>query len=218
MEKRRDFSEKRLADPLFQPSVDEWVKLADLELLANEPGQALEILQRLQVRLKQRNETLPAEGQNLLGLCYGRLGRRDLSYQHYLLATEMDSTKANYAANCGFALIHLGRPEEAIIFLRRAVTADPTDGHAYVILGDALRHSGRDAEAMEVFQEGKRRLELQLLQFPNSTYLLSWAESVSQRLGEDEPMKQFNRRKQELARNARLGASPDELVAIITPS
>jgi hypothetical protein len=46
--------------------------------------------------------------------------------------------------------------------------------------------------------------------------LLSWAESVSQRLGEDEEMKQFNRRKQELARNAHLGASPDELVATNT--
>jgi molecular chaperone DnaK len=214
---RRDLSEKRLADPLFQPSVDDWVKLADLELLANEPERALEILQRLQMRLKQRNETLPAEGHNLLGLCYGRLGRRDLSYEHYLVASEMDPTKGNYAANCGFSLIHLGRPEAAIIFLRRAVAADPADGHAYVILGDALRHTGRDSEAMEVFQEGKRRLELQLLQFPNNAYLLSWAESVSQRLGEDEQMKQFNRRKQELARNAHLGASPDELVATKTP-
>jgi tetratricopeptide (TPR) repeat protein len=213
LEKRWHLAEKRQADPLFQPSAGEWIELAHLERQADEPERALEILQRLEVRLKQRGETIPAEGHNIFGLCYGRLGRRDLSHEHYRRASEMDPARANYAANCGFALIHLGRPEEAVDFLRRAVAADPADGHAYVILGDALRHAGREAEAQGIFQEGKRRLELQLQQSPNSTYLLSWAESVCHRLGEDEPMKLFKQRREEAARNARLGASPDEFVA-----
>ncbi len=216
LEKRRSLAEKRMADPLFQPSVDEWVELANLERLADEPERALEILQRLQVRLKQRNETLPAEGHNILGLCYGRLGRRDLSHEHYRRAAEMEPAKGNYAANCGFALIHMGRPGEAIIFLRQAVAADPADGHAYVILGDALRHAGHEAEAMEIYQEAKQRLDAQLQVFPNSTYLLSWAGGVCQRLGEDEQMKMYGQRQQESARTARLGASPDELVATRT--
>jgi tetratricopeptide (TPR) repeat protein len=113
-------------------------------------------------------------------------------------------------------LIHLGRPGEAIIFLRQAVAADPADGHAYVILGDALRHAGHEAEAMEIYQEAKRRLDAQLQVFPNSTYLLSWAGGVCQRLGEDEQMKMYSQRQQESARTARLGASPDELVATRT--
>lgn len=213
LEERRRLSEKRLADPLFRPSVSEWVNLADLELLANEPERALEILQRLQTQLKHRNETLPASAHNILGLCYGRLGRRDLSHEHYRQASEMEPAAGHYAANCGFTLIHLNRAEEAIPFLRRAVAADPADGHAHVILGDALRHTGREEEAMREFREGKQRLEAQLQQHPHSSYLLSWAEGVCQRLGETDEMEKFTRRKQESVRHAYLGASTDELVA-----
>lgn len=216
LEKRRRLAEKRMADPRFQPPVEEWIELANLERQADEPERALEILQRLQAQLKRRNETLPAEGHNILGLCYGRLGRRDLSLEHYRQASAMEPAKGDYAANCGFTLIHLGRPEEAVGYLRQAVAADSTDGHAYVILGDALRHAGREAEAMNEFREGKRRLELQLQHSPNSAYLLSWAEGVCQRLGEDEQMKMFSQRKLESARNSYLGAATDELVAART--
>ena len=213
LEERKRISRKRLENPLYRPSVEELVRLANLERLAGEPERALEILQRLQARLRKQNESLPASGHNILGLCYGRLARRDLSYEQYRQASEKEPGNGAYAANCGCALIHLGKPEEAIPLLKRAVTAEPADGYAYVILGDALRHSGREEEAMKEFQEGKRRLEIQLRAFPYDTYLLSWAEGVCQRLGEYEEMKTLSRRKQESVRNAFLGASTDELVA-----
>jgi hypothetical protein len=72
---------------------------------------------------------------------------------------------------------------------------------------------GREAEAIKEFQEGKRRLEIQLRASPHSTHLLSWAQGVCQRLSEYEQMAAFSRRKQESARTAYLGASPDDLVA-----
>jgi tetratricopeptide (TPR) repeat protein len=125
----------------------------------------------------------------------------------------MEPAVSTYAANCGFALIQMGRAEEAIPFLKRAMTADPQDGYAYVILGDALRQLGREDEAVKEFQEGKRRLEIQLRASPHSSHLLTWAEGVCQRLSEYEEMATFSRRKRESDRNAYLGASTDELVA-----
>lgn len=213
LEERRRISEKRLENPLYQPTAEELVRLANLERLADEPERGLEILQRLQARLKKRNETLSASGHNILGLCYGRLARRDLSYEHYRQAAEMEPGNSTYAANCGYALIHLGRPEEAIPLLKLAVTADPEKGDTYVILGDALRHAGREEEAIKEFREGKRRLEIQLRAWPHDTHLLDWAEGVCQRLGDYEEMKTLSRRKQESVRNAYLGVSTDELVA-----
>ena len=87
---------------------------------------------------------MPASGHNVLGLCYGMLGRRNLSFEHYRQASGMEPGNSTYAANCGYALTQLGKAEEAIPFLRRAITADPEDGYAYVILGDALRQLGRE--------------------------------------------------------------------------
>ena len=96
---------------------------------------------------------------------------------------------------------------------RGRCTGEPEDGYGYVILGDALRQLGREEEAAKEFQEGKRRLEIQLRASPHNTHLLSWAQGVCQRLSEYEQMGAFSRRQQESARTAYLGASPDDLVA-----
>jgi molecular chaperone DnaK (HSP70) len=213
LEERKRISCKRLENPLYQPSVEEWVELANLERLAAEPERALGILQRLHGRLKKLNQVFPASGHNILGLCYGMLGRWNLSCEHYRRASEMEPGVSAYAANCGFALSLLGKAEEAIPLLKRAVTGDPEDGYPYVVLGDALRQLGREEEAVKEFQEGKKRLEIQLRASPHSTRLLSWAQGVCQRLSEYEQMAAFSRRKQESARTAYLGVSPDDLVA-----
>ncbi len=210
---RKCVSEKRFANSLFQPSVSELVNLANLERLADEPERGLDILQRLQSRLKMRNELLSASGHNMLGLCYGQLERRYLSYEHHRQASELDPAVSTYAANCGFELIKMGKVEEAIPYLKRAVTCRPESGYPYVVLGDAFRQLGREEEAVKEFREGKRRLEIQLRASPHDTNLLGWAEGVCQRLSDYDEMKVFSRRKQESARTAYLGASTDELVA-----
>jgi tetratricopeptide (TPR) repeat protein len=213
LEKRKHFSCKRRENRLYQPSVDDWVDLANLERLAKEPERALEILQRLQGRLKKHNQALPASAHNIFGLCYGALGRSNLRCEHYGQATELEPAVGAYAANYGCALSQAGKPEEAIPHLKRAITADPEDGYPYVVLGDALSRLGLEAEAVKEFQEGKRRLEIQLRTSPHSQYLLGWAEGVCRRLSEYDDMAAFRRRKMESARTAYLGASSDDLVA-----
>jgi len=213
LEERKRISGKRLENPLYRPSVAELVRLANLERLADEPERALEILQRLQGRLKKQNETLPASGHNILGLSYGMLGRRNLSFEHHRQASEMEPNNSTYTANCGYELTQMGKAEDAIPFLRRAISAEPADGYAYVVLGDALRQLGREEEALKEFQEGKRRFEIKLRTFPNSTHMLSWAEGACRRLSEYEDAAAFSRRRNESERTAYLGASSDELVA-----
>ncbi len=210
---RMRISEKRVENPLYRPSVEELVRLANLERLAAEPERALEILQRLQARLKKQNEVFPASAHNIMGLSYGELGRRNLSYEHHRQASEMEPAVSTYAANCGFELAKMGKAEEAIPYLKRAVTCHAESGFPYVILGDALRQLAREEESVKEFQEGKRRLEIQLRSSPHNTNLLGWAEAVCQRLSEYEEMATFSRRKRETVRNAYLGASTDELVA-----
>ena len=70
------FPKSGLPTPSFNLRPANWSSLANLERLAEEPERALDILQRLQLRLKKQNEPLPASGHNILGLCYGKLGRR----------------------------------------------------------------------------------------------------------------------------------------------
>jgi molecular chaperone DnaK len=213
LEKRKHFSSKRLENPLYQPSVEDWVDLANLERCADEPERALEILQRLQARLKKLNQPLPASAHNILGLSYGVLGRATIESEHYRQASELEPAVSTYASNYGYALMLSGKAEEAIPHLKRAITAAPEAGPSYIILGDALRRLCREDEAAKEFQEGKRRIEIQLRAQPHSKYLLSWAQGVCQRLSEYEEMAAFNRRKLESARTAYLGASPDDLVA-----
>jgi molecular chaperone DnaK len=213
LEKRKHFSSKRLENPLYQPSVADWVDLANLERLADEPERALEILQRLHARLRKLNQPLPASAHNILGLSYGMLGRSTIESEHYRQASELEPAVSTYASNYGYALTLSGKAEEAIPHLKRAITAAPEAGPSYIILGDALRQLGREDEAVKEFQEGKRRIEIQLRAQPHSKYLLSWAQGVCQRLSEYEEMAAFNRRRLESARTAHLGVSPDDLVA-----
>jgi hypothetical protein len=213
LEERKRISHKRLQNPYYQPSTQDLVQLANLDRLADEPERGLDILQRLQARLKRQNEPFPPSGHNILGLCYSMLSRKNQSYGHYRQAAELDPGESAYAANCGYALVQMGRAKEAIPFLKRAITANPEDGYPHVVLGDALRRLGREQEAGKEFQEAKKRLEIQMRLSPQCAHLLGWAEGVCRRLGEYEAMAAFSRRRQESARTAYLGASTDDLVA-----
>jgi len=70
-----------------------------------------------------------------------------------------------FAANCDFALNQMGRAEEAIPYSRRPVTADPAVRYSYAILDGSFCQLGREVDALKEFQEGKRRLKIQLWVF-----------------------------------------------------
>lgn len=213
LEERKRLAERRLADRLFRPSPGQLVALANLERLADEPERALDILQRLQVRLKRAGAQLPASAHNIMGLAYGLLGRCQLSYEHHKQASELESGDGTYAANCGYELIQLGRANEAVPYLKRATVCAAQDGYPFVVLGDALRQLGREDEAVQEYQEAKKRLEGSLRSYPHNRHLLGWTGGVCRRLSLYEEAARLDRRQHELARSEYLGVSPDDIVA-----
>jgi molecular chaperone DnaK (HSP70) len=213
LEERRRLEEKRQQNKLYYPSARELTSLANLERLADEPARGLEILQRLQSKMKKENQTLPADAHNILALCYDELNNDARAFHHYREATEAEPTSGVYAANYGFKLVQMGKAEEAIPHLKRAISLHSRVGYPFVILGDALRQLGREEEAVREFQQGKRVLEEQIRGSPTDAYLLGWAENVCHRLGEYGEASKYRRRSSEAARTEYLGAPLDELVA-----
>jgi tetratricopeptide (TPR) repeat protein len=213
LEERRRLEEKRQQNKLYYPSAQELTSLANLERLAGEPERGLEILQRLQSKMKGGSQPLPAGAHNILALCYDELDHGERALHHFKEATEADPTSAVYAANYGFTLVQMGKAEEAIPHLRRAISLRSSAGYPFVILGDALRQLGREEEAVREFQQGKKVLDEQIRGSPADAHLLGWAENVCQRLGEYGEASKYRRRKLEATRAEYLGAPLDELVA-----
>jgi tetratricopeptide (TPR) repeat protein len=210
---RKHIREKRLRNKLYHPSPDELIHLANLERRAGEPERGLEILQRLQTRLKRENQNLSADGYNIMALCYSGLGNVQRACEHHKLSTEFDPACAVYAANYGCMLVQTGKAEEAIPHLRRAVSLDTADGYPFTMLGDALRHLGQEDEAMAEFRQAKRAYDEALSADPRNTHQLSWAEAVCRRLGDYEEAAKYRSRHAQIERTNQLGVPLDQLIA-----
>jgi len=210
---RRRLQEKRLRNKLFHPSPQELVRLANLERRAGEPTRGLEILQRLQTRMRKDNQELPADAHNIMALCCDELGHKEGARDHYKLATELEPTVATYAANYGFQLLQMGKAEESICHLKRAVSLDPDTGFPLTILGDALRQLGREEEALAQFRQAKKLFDEGLRADPTNTYCLGWVEGVCHRLGDYEEAGKYRGRQAETLRTEQLGVPLDQLVA-----
>ena len=210
---RKRLQEKRLRNRLYHPSPQELVSLANLERRAGEAARGLEILQRLSTRMKKENQTLSADAHNILALCYDDLGQRERAHDHYKLATELEPTCAVYATNYGFALLKMGSTEDSLCHLKRAVSLNPDNGYPFTILGDALRQSGREAEALAEFRQAKKVFDEQLRANPTNTFNLDWVEGVCRRLGDYEEAGKYRGRCAEIHRTEQLGVPLDQLVA-----
>lgn len=213
LEERKRIYEKRRSNVFYHPSVDELINLANLERRAGEPLRGLEILQRLEERLRRLEQPFPSVAHNIMALCYERHGRRDKTLEHHRRATELDPSNEVFASNCGCTLSQQGRAGEAIPHLRRAISANKNYGVAYVMLGDALRQIGREEEALSEYRQGKKVLDEKLRTQPKDEYALDWMECACRNLGEYDEANRYRLRLGQIRHADHLGASPDELVA-----
>lgn len=210
---RKRLQEKRLRNRLYHPSPPELINLANLERRAGEAERGLEVLQRLETRMKKENQMFDADAHNIMALCYDQLGQRERAHDHYKLAAELEPTNAVYAANYGFTLLQMGKTEESICHLKRAVSLDPDNGYPCTILGDALRQSGHEEEALAEFRQAKKVFDERLRANPTNTLNLDWAEGVCRRLGDYEEAGKYRSRCAEIHRTEQLGVPLDQLVA-----
>lgn len=86
------------------------------------------------------------------------LGRWEEVVTVYREAAAEPAAGAATSLRLGSALVHgVGRPEEALPWLRDAARLDPADPEAWGALGAALSALGRSAEAADAFDEAVRR-------------------------------------------------------------
>jgi tetratricopeptide (TPR) repeat protein len=81
------------------------------------------------------------------------------AYARYAKALAMDPGDADAQIGMGHALMSLGKPEEAVKYLRRAVAADPLNSEAHYRLGTAYRMLHLEIEAereLTLFEEIKK--------------------------------------------------------------
>lgn len=86
-------------------------------------------------------------------------GDKEKGLQYLQRAMANSPNDPVYQFNYGYALWRSQNYAEASTHLRAAIKANPKDGEAYFILSRALGSAGKEAEATEVDNEAKRRLE-----------------------------------------------------------
>jgi TolB-like protein/class 3 adenylate cyclase len=93
----------------------------------------------------------------LIGDCKSILGQPEDTEAHIQEALRLsprDSDVGRWCVYAGLAQIQLGREEEAVIWLRRSIEADRNYPNSHFVLGAALGHLGRLAEARSEVQAG----------------------------------------------------------------
>jgi cytochrome c-type biogenesis protein CcmH/NrfG len=86
------------------------------------------------------------------------LGRWEEVVTVYREAAAQPAAGAGTYVRLGSALVHgVGRPEEALPWLREAARLGPADPEPWGVLGAALSALGRSAEAADAFDEAVRR-------------------------------------------------------------
>jgi tetratricopeptide (TPR) repeat protein len=89
-----------------------------------------------------------------LGFVYLRLWDFDLAIAGYERALALNSSDADFLAEMARVLTSVGRPEQAIAQLKKAMRMNPRHPHWYwMILGDAYYEAGRYEEASAALKQ-----------------------------------------------------------------
>lgn len=126
-----------------------------------QPGEALAVARELDAkgreaeaashyeRARQEDPTLALE--HRLAVLYDRQGQDDRAQAEYRKALEREPNNASLHNDFGYFHYQRGRYNEAEKWLRKATELDAPSGRAWVNLGLALAHQGRDAESLQAF-------------------------------------------------------------------
>jgi Flp pilus assembly protein TadD len=115
-----------------------------------------EAIPHMEVLLKAQPEN--AHMWSGYGEALNRAKRTQESRQAFARAAELYQKQLDQSPNdpglnfaYGWALSAGGHPEEALVYIRKAVTLDPKLAEAHCYLGDVLHRLGRDGEAAEAY-------------------------------------------------------------------
>ncbi len=175
------------ADPTYAPPVyglaltylAAWLEPYSHQALAPQYKQpaTLEHALKFAQRAVELDPNLP-DAHMMLANILKWLHRRAESSAEYDRAFELNPNLADY--RFGIALIHWGRTEEGMEYLKRIIRLDPFHPPACLtLLGNAYYQAGRYEEALENLRAAARRL-------PNFRPTYVWLAATAARLGYDE--------------------------------
>jgi tetratricopeptide (TPR) repeat protein len=183
------------------------IALSNRERLRGNIFGALEILQRLE----DKGNNTPGLN-NMLALCYNRLGLRRKALDYFKKASELDPNNPTLLVNYGSQLIEFGNVEEAISRIRQAVTLNAEYYFPYYWLGVAYRKKGEEGQAIREFRRVLRILRDLCVNHPNDEDLLDFLIGTETALGNYEEADEAKGRLGNI-RNAKiLGGNPDDLI------
>jgi len=93
-----------------------------------------------------------AETNVLLGWTYWRMDRHEEAETHFRAALDADPTWFEAGEALAMVRMALDRPDLAVESLERAVEARPRDLPTHLLLGEAYRRTGRNADAVRLYR------------------------------------------------------------------
>jgi tetratricopeptide (TPR) repeat protein len=93
----------------------------------------------------------------MLGKVHQRLGEFEKGLAAFARSHDIVPDQPDVAREASIAAMDLGRPEEAVVYCRRALQAEPDDPGLRANLGLALLFSGKPEEARVVAEEALRQ-------------------------------------------------------------
>jgi len=94
-----------------------------------------------------------AEGHRHASGSLAASGALDRAIPHAITASDLAPDRAEFAIHAGCLLLDVGRPGDAVTYLRRALEAEPADNPALRALSAALFALGRQDEALSLAQQ-----------------------------------------------------------------
>jgi tetratricopeptide (TPR) repeat protein len=102
-------------------------------------------------------DPLSIRAHNQLGQTYEALGRQDEAERAYLKAIELEQSSSNKSEwpyyNLGLLYFHDGRVDGALLFLRKALSRNPSFPEAKIKLAVVLSNQNLTGEALRLLQE-----------------------------------------------------------------
>jgi AAA+ superfamily predicted ATPase/Flp pilus assembly protein TadD len=199
---------RRLVDSGQQPTRAMLVQEAALMRRAGDPQGAL-------VALNDLIETFGLDGYalNIRGLCYNDLGHFAKEMEDYKTGADLDPKSAFLRGNYGCCLEEAGRIDEAEAEIRRALAIDSGLAYLHCRLGKIARDTGREAEALEEYQEAERLFDLAAKGKPGDPEAWVYLAVTRLALSDDEGARKAFERAEDVERFASLGGSASDVVS-----
>lgn len=188
-------------------STETMVRLANLERRRGHLDGAIEILERLQCRVRESGNLY-----NILGLCYNERGQDNRALEFFKRASELKPDNAVTVSNYGSQLAENGKIDEGIEILQKAALLDPDDYFPHYWLGDAFHRKGDPAQSKKEYERALQLIKPRILSHKDDDTLLWYLYTIYLSLGNYKEADEVRLQREHVRDAKLLGGDPDDLI------